>query len=255
VNINDRNWNLWRRSARLAAIVLTSTAAWFGPARAQTVNFSTLARATSGQYALFQYASITGSGDTITASWVPVVTSSGTTLYENVTLQFDVDSSGNLTLAKGSPTVVPAPIIQVSSFVPGIYVGPSNVGGGNACITVSGPGATTGGETEWSLAASPGSWTYTYPASATWYVGPLNTSPLAPRLQAANITSTDYSYGVVGSEPWIEDGTWYTNTLIGLSQTGSTLTIVSFTPYSTGKDQNTPVDEITYTQYSGTTCP
>src|SRR5215472_12824105 len=76
-------------------------------------------------YALFQYASITGSGNTITASWVPVVTTSGNTIYKNVTLQFNVDASGNLTLASGFPQVIPAPVVQVSSFMAGNYVGPN----------------------------------------------------------------------------------------------------------------------------------
>jgi hypothetical protein len=133
----------------------------------------------------------------------------------------------------------------LSSFKAGNYVGPVNIGGGKASITVSGPGVTEAGTTAWSLASSPGAWGYTYPNSATWYTGPIASNPLAARLQAAKITSTDYSYGMVGSESWTEDGTWYTGTLIGVSQIGNTLTIVSFT--TGGKDYSTPVDSITYT--------
>ena len=67
----------------------------------------------------------------------------------------------------------------------------------------------------------------TYPSSATWYVGPIANSPLAARLKAAGITSTAWSYGVTGGEACYNN--WPDNTLIGLSQTGNKLTIVSFT--------------------------
>ncbi|MBV9507305.1 MAG: hypothetical protein JO323_20110 [Acidobacteriia bacterium] len=127
-------------------------------------------------------------------------------------------------------------------------MGPANVGGGKSLISVSGPGVAPDGSTVWTLAASPGGWIYSYPDSATWYVvGSLSSSPLASRLQAANITSMDYSYGTVGSETFNIDNNWYTGTLIGVSQVGNALTIVSFTNYSSGKDQSTPVDQITYT--------
>ena len=107
-------------------------------------------------YALFQYASLTGSGNTITATQVPVVTATGVTVYENLTLQFNVDSNGNLTLAPGYPQSIPAPAILTSGFKPGTYVGPSNVLAGKALITVSGPGVSAGGATTWSLSAAPG---------------------------------------------------------------------------------------------------
>ena len=229
-----KNSKLWCRTALAAAFM----AAWAPLAQSQLQ-----AQAAGPEYALFQYSSLTGSGNTITASWVPVVTAAGTTIYKNITLQFNVDASGNLTLIAGYPKVIPAPILVVSSFAAGNYASPSTVLSGKGLITVSGPGATDGGATEWSLAASPGADNNTYPSQATWYVGALADSPLANRLKAAGITSTAWSYGVGG----ITFGTayWASNSLLGFSQIGNQLTIVSFT-YG-GTDHSTPVDSITYT--------
>ena len=182
----------------------------------------------------------TGSGNTITAVRVPIVTSTGT-IYKNITLLFNVDSSGNLTLASGYPKfVVSAPSIT-SSFKAGPYVGPTTLCS-NMIINIAGPGVAPGGATEWTLAAGSGAGSCTYPDSATWYVGSLATSPLAARLKAAGITSTAWSYGV-GGTPY--GGNWGQNSLLGFSQIGRTLTIMSFTSY--GKDYSEPVAQITYT--------
>lgn len=226
----DKNINSRRRAVRLAVFVLASAAACAVVAHAQTP-----------PYALFQYSTLTGSGNTVVATWVPVVTAKGT-IYKDITLLFDVDSAGNLTLAPGYPEVVASPALTVSSFKAGKYVGPSTILNGQATITVSGPGVTSGGATEWSLAAAPGAANCTYPTTFTWYVGSLATNPLAARLKAAGITSTAWYYGV-GTGVCYND--WYTNILIGISQVGNTLTIVSFTN-NTG-DHNEPVDQITYT--------
>ncbi|HEY7391146.1 MAG TPA: hypothetical protein VH640_21700 [Bryobacteraceae bacterium] len=234
------------RCARLAVIALVSGTLWLGSARAQPADFEALASAASVPYSLFQYATLTGSSNTVTATFVPIVTAGGTS-YANITLAFNVSASGALTIASLQQTPALAPI--VSSFRAGKYCAPV---ASTACIVASGPGETSGGTTEWALAQAAGAWGYTYPQSATWYVGPLASSPLAPRLAAAKITSTDYSYGTVGAEYWSENGTWLYNTLIGLSQIGNTLTIVSFT--KAGLDQNTPVDQITYSLCNNS-CP
>jgi hypothetical protein len=237
-----------RRPARLAAFAVVCAAVCVPVAMAQTEDSAlSQAAAPTPPYALFEYSTLTGSGSTITANWVPVVTSSGT-FYKNVTLLFNLDSSGNLTLASGYPKVVPSPTPLVSSFVAGKYVGPSTVDYGNAVITVSGPGITAGGATEWSLAAAAGANAYTYPSTSSWYVGPIASNPLAARLNAAGITSTAWSYGVgVGCYCTSGGGGWYfANALLGFSQTANALTIVSFTD-DTGKDHSQPVSQITYT--------
>jgi hypothetical protein len=193
-------------------------------------------------YALLQNSTLVGSGNTLTATQIPVVLSTGT-VYVTLEIQFSVDSKGDLTISSGYPQTVAAPRPQVSSFAAGSYVGPSTIDYGNALITVSGPGVTQGGPTMWSLSASSGANVCTYPGSATWYAGPISSNPLASRLKSAGITSTVWSYGIgnaCGNLP-----NWANNVLIGVSQIGNSLTIVTFT--SNGQDQSEPVDQITYT--------
>ena len=220
----------WFRSARVAAFPVAAAAACAIAACAQTP-----------PYSLFEYSTLTASGDSVTATWVPVITSKGT-IFKNITLLFEVDSSGNLMLAPGYPQVVPSPAPIVSAFKAGKYAGPASVYKGDFVIVVAGPGVTAGGATEWTVTAPTGVDPYTYPGSGTWYVGPIATNPLAARLKAAGITSTAWSYGVAGSQWGLP---WAANTLIGVSQVGNTITFVSFTN-GTG-DHGEPVDQITYT--------
>lgn len=195
-------------------------------------------------YSLFQYATLTGSGNTINATSIPVVISTGVTVYVNLTMQFNADSNGNLTMVTGYPQQIAAPVVVTAGFKAGNYVGPATVNSGNNLITVAGPGVTAGGATEWSLSASSGATTCSYPSTATWYVGPLSTNPLASRLQSAGLTSTAWSYGV-GAETACGNAFWGTNSLLGFSQVGNTITIVSFT--RNASDSAVPVDQITYT--------
>lgn len=232
----------WVAGTVLVTAILATHA---GAVQAQSEDSLTEQSAPAPPYALFQNSTITSSGNTITAVRVPVVLTAKT-VYENVTLSFEVDSSGNLTLVPGYPKVVPSPMPVAAGFKAGRYVGPSNVLGGAAIVRVSGPGVTNGGATEWSLAAAAGANVYTYPCSATWYVGPIANNPLYSRLKAAGISSTAWSYGVIGSSGCAADSNdWYARSLVGLSQTGNTLTIVSFT--TAGSDSSTPRDQITYT--------
>jgi hypothetical protein len=201
-------------------------------------------------YALMEYSALTGSGNTITATQVPVVTTTGVTVYVNLALQFNVDANGNLTVSPGYPQVIPAPIILSSGFKAGTYVGPSTVLSGKAAVVVSGPGVTDGGATNWSLSAAGGADACTFPNTASWYVGPIANNPYAARLKAAGITSTAWSYGIFGGPNCtiasaVFNG-WYPGTLIGVSQIGSTLTIASFSRGGTS-DSGVPVDQITYT--------
>jgi hypothetical protein len=192
----------------------------------------------------FQFSSLMAYGNTVVASRVPVVTSTGTTVYQDVTLQFDSDGAGNLTLTSGFPLFVLSPNLQVSSFQAGNYVGPANAGSGKFLITITGPGVMSGGATAWTIVMQSGADNCTAPSSATFYVGPIASSPLASRLQAAGLTSNAWSYGVANSSGCYHSGTWYNNSLIGVSQVGNTITIASFTSYNA--DNNTPVDQITY---------
>jgi len=237
MNTFYRGLNSRRRTARFAACIMVFAAAVVA-ARAQTP-----------PYAEFQYSTLTASGNTITATRVPVVTSTGTS-YVNVVVEFDVAANGALTIAPGYPQIVSSPAQLISNFLAGNYVGPSV--DPSFYITVAGPGVTSGGATEWSSASESGTTTsvYTFPSTATWYAfgGSMTTHPLAARLKAAGITSQMYGvycWGITGDQVYAPaDGNWNTNTLIGVSQTGSALTVTSFT--HAGVDQSQPVDQITY---------
>lgn len=231
------------RAARLSVFAMAIAAACTAVAYAQ-IEDDVSPEATTPPpppYALMQYSTLTGSGNAITASWIPIVTSKGT-IYKDLTLLFNVDSSGNLTLATGYPHIAPAPPPVVYSFRAGKYVGPTTICN-NMLINIAGPGWASGGATEWSLEAASGAGGCTYPYSATWYVGSIANSPLAARLKKAGITSTAWSYGV-GGTPY--GGDWGPDSLLGFSQIGNTLTIVSFS-LDGSIDHSEPVAQITYT--------
>jgi len=200
-------------------------------------------------YAEFQYSTITGTGDTITVTRLPVVTSTGTT-YVNVVVQFDVAADGTLTISSGYPQIVASPSTLIHGFLAGNYTGPSADSGYD--ITVSSPGVTAAGATEWSLATSASATCNTTPTTATWYVfgGSMTKNPLYPRLKAAGITQQIYAsyggWGTTGTQVCGGGIVWGSNTLIGLSQTGKALAITSFT-YN-GGDKNQPQDMIAYTK-------
>ncbi len=211
-----------------------------------TLTFAVDLQAQTPPYAPFQNAVLTGGTNTLTVTRLPVVTAQGI-LYKNLTLMFDVDVTGNITLAPDSPKITASPNLVVSKFKPGKYAGPATVYRGDFAIQVAGPGVAAGGATEWTATTPQGGDTQTYPGTATWYVGPLATNPLSGRLKAAGITSTAWSYGV-SSSAW--GAAWPRNGLIGVSQVGNTITFVSFSTYvASGKNQdyNEPVDQITYT--------
>ena len=231
-----------RWGTRIAAISALA-GGWLFVARAQ---------APAPPYALFQYASLTGSGNTITATQIPVVTATGVIVYENLTLQFNVDSNGNLTISPGYPQAIPAPVLITSGFKAGTYVGPSTILNGGMVINVSGPGVTAGGATQWTLSAASGANSCTTPDTATWYAGAITSSPWAARLKAAGITSTAWSYGIASSpncnsttppQGLISNNWGYP--LIGVSQVGNSLTIASFS--SGNNDYGTPQSQVTYT--------
>jgi len=223
------NLNPSRCTPGLATFVSTLAVAWVFVAHAQ---------AQQPPYALFERSTLTASGNTISAIQVPVVLGSGITVYLNLSMQFAVDSTGNLTLAPGYPQVSLAPILLTGSFVAGRYRA-----SGGMSFNVTGPGVLDGGVTQWSLGNATDC-----SASGTWYAGPIASNPLAARLRSAGITSTAWSYGIgssVGGCSFIGPNPWPGNGLIGVSQVGNTLTFVSFT--SNAADTNLPVAQITST--------
>ncbi|MGH7115580.1 MAG: hypothetical protein ACREE9_13920, partial [Stellaceae bacterium] len=197
-----------------------------------------------------QDSTIVGSGGTITATDVPVETSTGSLVYKDLTIQLNADVKGNLTIARGYPKVVNAISPILNHFVAGHYAGPPTLASGKFLVTVNGPGVSSGGATAWSLTPSSGSNCGTYPQSVTWYTDPIASNPLAARLKKAGITSSFYSYGIVGFGPTCAAGTYFdfeSGALVGLSQIEGSLTIVSFTYNGGATDSPIPLAEITYT--------
>lgn len=215
--------------------------------------FIASAQSPTPPYALFQNAVITASGNTINATRIPVITQSGVPVYVNMSLQFNVDPNGNLSISNGYPQYTASPMLLTSQFKAGTYVGPSTLLGGKAIIVVSGPGVASGGATQWTISAGSGADACTVPLSATWYDGPISSNPNGARVSKAGITSTDLSYGIgAGVAPSCEStvgykySDWVSGGLIGLSQVGNTLTIESFSAGGS-VDYSTPQDQIVFT--------
>jgi hypothetical protein len=203
-------------------------------------------------YAFFQNATLTGSGNTLNATRVPVVTHPGQTEYVDLALEFSADTSGKLTLAPGFPQISLSMSLLVSNFKAGTYVASSTLLGGKNIIAVYGPGIAPGGATLWSLSAGSGADVCTTPIAAVWYDGPIASSPYAARLKGAQITSSAWSYGVGGGSgcgsplPGLNNYAWRSSSLIGVSQTGNALTIASFS-INGSTDHAVPQDQIVFT--------
>jgi len=227
------NLNFNRRHFSLLALALCSALSSPVQGYAQREAATTAA----APVVLPQYSTITSTDGTIQVSRLPV-TYNGSAYYVDLTLALaaEVSSKGVVTI-EATPTTVASPALVVNSFKAGTYVGPANIYGGQMEITVSGPAPLPNGGTEWTLQTSSGGYVFTYPDTAVWYVEPIADNPLASRLAAAKITSTDYSFGV-------GDGWGTENSLLGFKQVGNTLSISKFT---NGTDYETPVDTVSYT--------
>jgi hypothetical protein len=233
-----------------AALVLSAVFASVGGVKAQEEQRDQEEpEATATPYAQLQYSTLSASGNTLNLTMVPVVQSNGVTVYKNLTIPLKVaetikGTTYTETVTAGAVTETTFPLTYVANFKAGPYTGP---GGGKAQeITLVGPGVVVNGATEWSLSTTAGATGCTYPATATFYAGPLTSNPFYSRLKKAGITSTAYSYGLIGNGSNCFPGdAWYGGSIVGLAQTGNSLTIVSFTHAGTD-DQSTPADEISY---------
>jgi hypothetical protein len=145
-----------------------------------------------------EQATIIGAGGTLTVDRVPVETATGSVVYRDILMVFGADSLGNLSLMRGYPKFQHDPPIVASPFIAGNYAGPPTLANGKYLITVTGPGVGVNGSTQWLLSTAQGADGCTYPQSAFWFTGPIADNPLASRLQAAGITSPEFSYGVAG---------------------------------------------------------
>ena len=199
---------------------------------------------------LLEQATIVGAGGTLRADRVPVETATGSIVYRDILMVFSADSLGNLSLASGYPKFTRSPRILAAPFIAGDYTGPPTLASGKFLVSVTGPGVGVNGSTQWLLSTSQGAEQCTYPASAFWFTGAIADNPLASRLQAAGLTSTEFSYGVAGGPccDGLSGGGclyFYNGALLGMTQVGNVLRVVSFS--DTGNDHNSPTAQIAYT--------
>jgi len=223
----------WMALPAVALVAIAASLALVG-VHAQIRDDATVAEATTSPYAEVQYSTLTGTTNTINVTLLPVVLPSGAIKYVNVTVPLteSVSSTGVVTVEAGTPTTVVAPTTTIGSFKAGPYVGPG--GGTGQLITLSSPGGTSGGATEWSVSATGGSTGCTWPETATFYVGPIANSPWYSRLKTAGIVGSPaasaYYFGVMDQPSYCGNSQWWGNdNIVGFSQAGSTLNIVSFT--------------------------
>jgi hypothetical protein len=243
-NVNSKHSQ--QRAFRGWALLALGLSTFFAASPAAYAQSEDKAETTSSSpYAEIQYGTLSGTTNSINVTMLPVVLSNGTTIYKNLTIpitltETTVNNAINVTFTVGAITAVPFPIGSANGLKAGNYVGPNG-----ELLMLIGPGVTTNGATEWSLIGTAGATACTYPTTATIYDGPLTSNPLYARLKNAGITSTAYSYGVMGSQTCATaGGDWWNNgNIIGVSQTANALTIVSFT---FGNDQSTAGSEITY---------
>jgi len=244
---------LRRRVAPLAVFAIVLSTAWVVFAHAQTLGTASSQPPTATPEALFQDSTLTATTSTINGTFLPVVTSTGKIIYDDIVIQFDVADDGTLTVSAGYPKVTPSPIPINNHFKAGNYIGPDD---STEFITVTGPGVTYGGATEWSIAPTAGYFGCLLPYNASWYdVGKdIKSNPLYTRLEKAGIKSTQYYQFGTGSarvNGGCQGTYWQTNSLLGFAQTsGTTLVIYTFSANG-DQDQNTPLDMKTYTYCNG----
>jgi hypothetical protein len=195
--------------------------------------------------AFFNYSSVIGLNKSITATQVPIQTSTGAFIYKDVTIQFNVDAAGNLTYATTTPTATLSPMLSSANIRAGIYTDSQNVLFG---IQVSGPASIgSGGEAQWSI-SNAATLRCDNGSPVTFYSGPslaTANSALAARVKAAGITATQYSFGEQNLTSCLNDGNWSVGALVGVSAVGNQLMVSTFTP-NTGKDSSAPVETIIF---------
>jgi hypothetical protein len=170
----------------------------------------------SAQKALFQWAVAHGVENRATFDRVPVVAGNGSTKYYDVLLAFNVDAGGKLTLNPTASRIALSPTVLVGAFKPGEYEN-------DGCrFVVGAPGLTADGRAIGSIGLDE----FCGEFNATWVSGPIAGHPNEAALRAAGISSTAFSWGVMGDETGRSN--WSSGDLIGVAQSGSNLTIVNF---------------------------
>src|SRR5258708_766856 len=119
--VSCKNLNSWHRIARLASIVIVFTACVVA-AQAQTQDAASQQPPTTTPEALFQDSTLTATTNTINGTFLPVVTSTGKIIYDDIVIQFDVAADGSLTVSTGYPKVTPSEIPIDNRFKAGNYI-------------------------------------------------------------------------------------------------------------------------------------
>ena len=233
-----------------------------------------------------QDATVVARGTTIRITRLPIHTAAGT-IYRDVTIELHVDQQGRVTLATdsagraiaagvpvspalrrgpGAPASVsarqaqvalqsvpsgqaaagaielpqqPSPPIVYQKFTPGTYTASDG-----SLIQVEDQGMDLIHHVPaWSLSSPTGASI----TSAVWWSGPPFLNPRSNRLKRAQITGTDYAYGVSDAG---SSGVFGTGALIGVKQVGRTLQIVSF-HHGCCTDEEQPVATLSFTRIGG----
>lgn len=211
-------------------------------------NFGGAATAQTTPRALFEQATPSGAGNTVTIYRAPVITSTGAVQYKDVQIQFDVSAAGVLTVKPGFPVITASPVLTTGSFLAGRY----KIAGD--FYQLSGPGVGPGGRTTWSLTKEGSSCSFT----SGWTSGAIAGHPLQARLNAARITYPGYSYGTMGNVSCTGGSTGLPNSfgtghLIGVAGSANGLTIFNYTSFS-GVDQSSPVSSASFQRCLAATC-
>jgi hypothetical protein len=208
----------------LGAAAILATAA---PAAAQSAPY-------------LDYSDLYGAGGTITITRLPIKEPSGTVVFKDATITVTADANGTL---KAKVTKQASSVVLVTSNVQaGVYARSDS---GSSKFRISGPGALGGGEAEWTIVTVEGT---PCGSPAEFYTGPLSQNPLYSRLQAAGITDTSYSYGIINNGSPCTG--WGSNYLIGVAPIGSQVQVALFTDPATGSDQPTPYARYLYNYVS-----
>ncbi len=184
-------------------------------------------------------ATITAADNRLTVTRVPVINSAGAVTYKDVTLNFQVDAAGTLILAPA--TIAASPNLVTSGFMAGNYKDTR----GNT-YSVSGPSVIPGTtRTVWSLVFTAGPDASQF--SMNWVTGPVVGHPNESSLKARNITSTAFSWGIVGAEDATNNFPFYLwgggGHVVGAAQAGNQIV---FHFYDNGNIED---DNVSLTRY------
>ena len=196
-----------------------------------------------------QYGVISGQGQTITLTRIPVTNARGAVSYYDGSISFIVAPTGTLGT---NPTVtfIPSPTLTTAQFQPGRYYAASPFSPYYALGTVS-SGVGAGGRTVWTWAEDGGAQSATAPAQAVWQtVSP--PADIVARLAAAHVPNNfAYAYGTSALASTY-GYTFYNNGLLAAEQTANAITLISYT--NAAGDQHGQIGAVVLTKCLDAIC-